>query len=526
MATKAKLWRRMALGLALSASVLVPGAVWAVGTLDQQQTDVPVAVSAIRGPLFNNGVGVASGGQTFTPTLSGALDQVDLYLEHSSIVTNHVGLTVEVRDVVADVPGANVLATASVSPESVPAANSGGGWVTAPLAVPATVAAGTQYSIVVYTGGESNYRWYGSQANPYSGGSQSLSLSSPPSTWTLDPNDDYAFKTYITPAPDTTAPTVTITKKADQADPTSTDPIDFTVVFSEPVTGFIDNDIELSGTAGAVAATVTGSGTTYNVAVSGMNASGTVIAKVKEGAAIDGANNQSTASGTASVAFEPDTTAPTVTINQAPGQNDPTLTEPVRFVVKFSEPVTGFGTGSEDVPLSGTAVDPTTGWSIESGEHGDSEYIIAVEGLTAPGTVIATVKADAASDNNQNRNTASTSTDNSVYFGTPPVPPVTCGGKTATLKGTAGNDTLTGTAGPDVIAGLGGNDKITGVAGNDLICGGGGNDTLDGGSGTDKLEGGAGGDNIIGGSGSSDRCDGGSGTDSGGSGCETKVSLP
>ena len=108
----------------------------------------------------------------------------------------------------------------------------------------------------------------------------------------------------------------------------------------------------------------------------------------------------------------------------------------------------------------------------------------------------------------------------------PPVPPVTCGGKTATLKGTAGNDTLTGTAGPDVIAGLGGNDKITGAAGNDLICGGGGNDTLDGGSGTDKLEGGAGGDNIIGGSGSSDRCDGGSGTDSGGSGCETKVSLP
>jgi Ca2+-binding RTX toxin-like protein len=326
--------------------------------------------------------------------------------------------------------------------------------------------------------------------------------------------------------PDTTAPSVTITKNSGQTDPTSTDPIDFTVEFSEPVTGFADDDIELSGTANPLSATVTGAGTTYNVAVSGMHSSGTVIAKVKTGAAIDSASNQSTASGTASVVFELDTTAPTVTINQAPGQNDPTMTEPVKFAVKFSEPVTGFGSGSEDVILSGTAVGQNTSWSVESGAVGDSEYTIAVEGLTAPGTVIATVKAGAAKDNNQNLNTASTSTDNSVYFGTPPVQPVTCGGRTATMKGTDSNDTLSGTAGPDVIAGLGGNDKITGAAGNDIICGGDGNDTIDGGSGNDTLEGGAGTDNLIGGSGSPDKCDGGSNTDSGGSGCETKVSLP
>ena len=36
----------------------------------------------------------------------------------------------------------------------------------------------------------------------------------------------------------------------------------------------------LSGTAGATTAVVTGSGTTYNVAVSGMTTSGTVVANV------------------------------------------------------------------------------------------------------------------------------------------------------------------------------------------------------------------------------------------------------
>ena len=41
-----------------------------------------------------------------------------------------------------------------------------------------------------------------------------------------------------------------------------------------------DGDVTLTGTAGATTAVVTGSGTTYNVAVSGMTGSGTVIASM------------------------------------------------------------------------------------------------------------------------------------------------------------------------------------------------------------------------------------------------------
>ena len=64
---------------------------------------------------------------------------------------------------------------------------------------------------------------------------------------------------------------MTINQAAGQADPTSASPINFTAVFSEAVTGFADRrrDAERAPRA-ATTATVTGSGTTYNVAVSGM----------------------------------------------------------------------------------------------------------------------------------------------------------------------------------------------------------------------------------------------------------------
>ena len=80
-------------------------------------------------------------------------------------------------------------------------------------------------------------------------------------------------------------PSVTINQASGQADPTSSSPINFTVVFSEPVTGFTSSDVTVGGTAGATTVMVTGSGATYNVAVSGMTGSGTVTASVVDNAA-------------------------------------------------------------------------------------------------------------------------------------------------------------------------------------------------------------------------------------------------
>jgi CSLREA domain-containing protein len=103
----------------------------------------------------------------------------------------------------------------------------------------------------------------------------------------------------------------------------------------------------------------------------------------------------------------------------------------------------------------------------------------------------------------------------------PPPPAPKCDGHTATIVGTAGNDTINGTAGADVIAGLGGNDKIYGRGGADRICGGPGKDLLEGGTGADRLFGGPGNDTLRGGPGNDllnggpnhDRCTGGPGRD-------------
>ncbi len=95
---------------------------------------------------------------------------------------------------------------------------------------------------------------------------------------------------------DTTAPGVTINKAASQPDPAYTAPIVFQAVFSEPVSDFTSADVSLSGTAGATTATVTGSGTTYTIAVSGMAGQGTVTATIPAGVAHDAAGNANTAS--------------------------------------------------------------------------------------------------------------------------------------------------------------------------------------------------------------------------------------
>ena len=113
-------------------------------------------------------------------------------------------------------------------------------------------------------------------------------------------------------------PTVTIDQAAGQADPTNTSPIDFTVVFSVPVSDFDTGDVTLGGTAGGTTAIVTGSGTTYNVAVSGMTSWGTtVIASIDAGVAHSEAGNPNAASTSTDNTVTYDNIAPTVTTNAA-----------------------------------------------------------------------------------------------------------------------------------------------------------------------------------------------------------------
>ena len=198
--------------------------------------------------------------------------------------------------------------------------------------------------------------------------------------------------------------TVTIDQVVGLADPTNSSPINFTVVFSAVTANFVTGDVTLSGTAGATTAIVTGGPTTYNVAVSGMTSDGTVIATIAAGVATDAASNPNTASTSTDNTVTYDTTAPTVTINQAVGQVDPTNASPINFTVTFSENVSG---------LVAANVTLSSGTAIVSG--GPTIYTVAVSGMTQ-GVLTASLPAGVLADEAGNTNAASTSTDNQITY--------------------------------------------------------------------------------------------------------------
>jgi hypothetical protein len=211
---------------------------------------------------------------------------------------------------------------------------------------------------------------------------------------------------------DNVRPTVTIDQAPVQADPTNASPIRFTVAFSEPTTTFTAADVSLAGSSlSGLSASVTGSGASYTVGVTGMNGSGTVVASIPAGAATDLAGNAVFASTSADNTVFFDNVRPTVTINQAPAQADPVETSPIQFNVTFGKPVTGF-TGS-DVSFAGS----TVGGALSAAVSGSgASYTVSVTGMSGSGTVVASVPANAATDAVGNTSLASTSADNTVTF--------------------------------------------------------------------------------------------------------------
>jgi hypothetical protein len=196
-----------------------------------------------------------------------------------------------------------------------------------------------------------------------------------------------------------TPPSVTIDQKSSppaQADPTNASPVNYTVLFSEPVTGFDGADVAFTGSTvgGSLSAVITGSGASYNVAVSGMNGVGNLVASIPAGGAQDTdgdsfEGNLASTSTDHTVAF--DNVPPTVTINQAVGQGDPTNGSPVVFTVVFSEPVTGFD--GTDISFAGSGV----GGSLVAGVTGSGPtYTVSVTGMTGFGTVVASIPAASA----------------------------------------------------------------------------------------------------------------------------------
>ncbi|QCR18534.1 LPXTG cell wall anchor domain-containing protein [Agrococcus sp. SGAir0287] len=200
---------------------------------------------------------------------------------------------------------------------------------------------------------------------------------------------------------------------------TSTSPVAFDVVFGDAVEGLTVEDLVVSGTAEASLVEFSGEGDTYRVTVTPANP-GTVELRVPEFAALfvapfgegGAARIPNAASNTASVAFAP--AGPSVTVEQAAGQADPTATLPVAFDVVFSEPIDALEPA--DVVLGGTAGSTTV--SIESlpGDAPNTAYRVLVTDAAQAGTITVSIPAGAVVNQALVGNTASTSVDNEVTY--------------------------------------------------------------------------------------------------------------
>jgi len=233
--------------------------------------------------------------------------------------------------------------------------------------------------------------------------------------------------------------------------PTNSGSVQYTVTFDQSVTGVDAADFALTTTgtiAGASVTTVTGSGTTRTVTVATGTGDGTIRLDVIDNDTIVGTGPLGGAGAgngnfTTGELYTIDKTVPTVAINQAGTQADPTGTSPINFTVVFSEAVTGFT--SADVSFVGSTAGGTLAAAVTGGP---TTFNVAVSGMTTGGSVVASIPAAAALDVASNPSLASTSTDNSVTFTvvvatTSYSAPTATGSGTATASFTGGGATCT-----------------------------------------------------------------------------------
>ena len=162
---------------------------------------------------------------------------------------------------------------------------------------------------------------------------------------------------------------------------------DATITFSETVSGFVQSDVSLSGSAASITSWSANSDDTVYTATITPTASGTVTIGVAANVATDAANNQNTAATSKNVTVSVDTTAPGVSISVPSGTQNGAFS----VTITFTETVSGF-VGS-DVSLSGSAASITS-WSANS----DDTVYTATITPTASGTVTIGVAANVATD--------------------------------------------------------------------------------------------------------------------------------
>lgn len=223
---------------------------------------------------------------------------------------------------------------------------------------------------------------------------------------------------------DNIVPTVTVDQAVGQADSAAGPPVNFTVVFSEPIDTsiFTAADIHQTGTISSSLITWEifdmGDHKTFTLSAVAIAAEGTLKPVIDAGKVTDLAGNPNAASTSAggdyTVSYG-DEISPSVTVNRARYQAEATSTLPIDFEVQFSEPIIVSIFTASDITQEGTATGVT--WTItDSGDH--MLFTLTAVTASASGTIIPTIAANRVTDYAGNDNTASTSEDagNIVFY--------------------------------------------------------------------------------------------------------------
>ncbi|MCC7441858.1 MAG: hypothetical protein IT285_09500 [Bdellovibrionales bacterium] len=233
---------------------------------------------------------------------------------------------------------------------------------------------------------------------------------------------DQAGNTSISQSPgmftiDSLAPSATLQQAPAQLDPTNSLSADFDLVFSEPITPatLTPSDIQQLGSAPGVTWTITnlGDGINFTLHADAASGPGTLRPFLPPGAVSDASGNLNAGSTGADGTVTYDTVAPTISLNQAGGQADPTNSFPVIFDLVFSEPINPGTFDASDITQTGSATGVV--WTL-SNTGDDRNFTLSATGVATSGTLIPSVLASVVSDLAGNGNMSSASTDNIVLF--------------------------------------------------------------------------------------------------------------
>jgi len=183
---------------------------------------------------------------------------------------------------------------------------------------------------------------------------------------------------------DKTAPITRWVVRA-SANPSVVGSVDYTVGFTETVTGVDASDFRVSGIADALVASVTGSGVGYTVTVYTGTGSGTLrLDLIDDNSIVDGLGNPLGGSGAQNYTgqvYTIDKVGPTVrwVVRASP---NPSGAATVNYTVGFTETVTGVDVSDFNLAISGVS-----GASVAGVSGSGTSYMVTVNTGTGNGTI-------------------------------------------------------------------------------------------------------------------------------------------